>query len=351
MMRYQRLSSPDVLPLSNGRKPSLRTCKEEDAEEAGRIANYSALEAKSLRLRHGSGSTNPSPTRDNHFPHISFSSDSPPVQSDSRSPISSVSASATPVKAHSHHQIDGVGQSGGGDVLLRWGQRKRSRAPRTEVRAVTTAPVEGDELSAHSRSAVRVQRRTLAAAAMPPPCSSFGKGAYLRSCTPVRAATGSLVNNLLHHFAMVRAAEDRSGGGVARSEKRSPPEKPQRACANGAADASAMNPEPKKLHAEPEATVAPVAATEKLSLDRLEWPRIYVSLSRKEKEDDFLAMKGTKLPQRPKKRAKNIDRTLQYCFPGMWLSDLTRGRYEVREKKCVKKKRRGLKGMESSDSE
>lgn len=28
---------------------------------------------------------------------------------------------------------------------------------------------------------------------------------------------------------------------------------------------------------------------------------------------------------------------VQYCFPGMWLSDLTRGRYEVREKKCVKK--------------
>ncbi|XP_020266610.1 uncharacterized protein LOC109842109 [Asparagus officinalis] len=86
-------------------------------------------------------------------------------------------------------------------------------------------------------------------------------------------------------------------------------------------------------------------------LQHLEWPRIYVSLSRKEKEDDFLAMKGTKLPQRPKKRAKNIDKSLQYVFPGMWLSDLTRGRYEVREKKCVKKKRRGLKGMESMDSD
>lgn len=43
----------------------------------------------------------------------------------------------------------------------------------------------------------------------------------------------------------------------------------------------------------------------------IEWPKIYVSLSRKEKEDDFLAMKGTKLPHRPKKRAKNVDRALQ----------------------------------------
>ncbi|WOL14586.1 hypothetical protein Cni_G23366 [Canna indica] len=94
-----------------------------------------------------------------------------------------------------------------------------------------------------------------------------------------------------------------------------------------------------------------VAIDEKLSLDQLEWPKICISLSRKEKEDDFLAMKGTKLPQRPKKRAKNIDKSLQYCFPGMWLSDLTIGRYEVREKKCVKKRRRGLKEMESVDSD
>eukprot|EP00268_Persea_americana_P037208 TRINITY_DN3685_c0_g1_i3.p1 TRINITY_DN3685_c0_g1~~TRINITY_DN3685_c0_g1_i3.p1 ORF type:complete len:173 (+),score=50.88 TRINITY_DN3685_c0_g1_i3:458-976(+) len=98
---------------------------------------------------------------------------------------------------------------------------------------------------------------------------------------------------------------------------------------------------------EPEAGVA----AEKLNMDLFEWPRIYIALSRKEKEDDFLKMKGTKLPQRPKKRAKNVDKTLQYCFPGLWLSDLTRSRYEVREKKCVKKRRRGLKGMESMDSE
>lgn len=51
---------------------------------------------------------------------------------------------------------------------------------------------------------------------------------------------------------------------------------------------------------------------EKLNVvEVIEWPKIYISLSRKEKEDDFLAMKGTKLPHRPKKRAKNIDRALQ----------------------------------------
>uniref|UniRef100_A0A803N5W4 Uncharacterized protein n=1 Tax=Chenopodium quinoa TaxID=63459 RepID=A0A803N5W4_CHEQI len=73
-------------------------------------------------------------------------------------------------------------------------------------------------------------------------------------------------------------------------------------------------------------TRSPVADTEKGGNEVVEWPRIYLSLSRKEKEDDFYAMKGTKLPHRPKKRAKAVDRALQ-------------------------PKRRGLKGLETMESE
>lgn len=43
---------------------------------------------------------------------------------------------------------------------------------------------------------------------------------------------------------------------------------------------------------------------------KLELPRIYTTLSRKEKEEDFLAMKGTKLPQRPKRRPKNVEKAV-----------------------------------------
>lgn len=105
------------------------------------------------------------------------------------------------------------------------------------------------------------------------------------------------------------------------------------------------------------------------------WPKLFISLSSKEKEEDFMAMKGCKLPQRPKKRAKLIQKTLLVsnpfsslkekirekgkgfwvssewvCFdliplgffvqlvsPGAWLSDLCQERYEVREKKASKK--------------
>ncbi|KAB2607624.1 hypothetical protein D8674_010806 [Pyrus ussuriensis x Pyrus communis] len=83
----------------------------------------------------------------------------------------------------------------------------------------------------------------------------------------------------------------------------------------------------------------------------LVWPKLYITLSSKEKEEDFLAMKGCKLPQRPKKRAKLIQRSLLLVSPGAWLTDMCQERYEVREKKSTKKRSRGLKAMGSLETE
>lgn len=83
-------------------------------------------------------------------------------------------------------------------------------------------------------------------------------------------------------------------------------------------------------------------------------PKFMIALTNKEKEEDFMAIKGSKLPQRPKKRAKFVQRTLNLVSPGGWLCDLTLERYEVREKKISKKRPRGLKAMGNyieSDSE
>ncbi|XP_021891127.1 uncharacterized protein LOC110809565 [Carica papaya] len=96
---------------------------------------------------------------------------------------------------------------------------------------------------------------------------------------------------------------------------------------------------------------------EKVLLDSLKenkafvWPKLFTTLSSKEKEEDFMAMKGCKLPQRPKKRAKLIQRSLLLVSPGAWLSDLCQERYEVREKKTSKKRPRGLKAMGSMESD
>ncbi|KAL2642818.1 hypothetical protein R1flu_010405 [Riccia fluitans] len=90
---------------------------------------------------------------------------------------------------------------------------------------------------------------------------------------------------------------------------------------------------------------------EKMNMDFFEWPKIVLGLTRKEKEDDFMSIKGTKLPQRPKRRPKAVEKNVNFISPGTWLCDLTRERYEVREKKAVKKKPRGLKAMGSVDSD
>lgn len=89
----------------------------------------------------------------------------------------------------------------------------------------------------------------------------------------------------------------------------------------------------------------------KVEKKKFVWPKLLITLSSKEKEEDFMAMRGTKLPQRPKKRAKLIQRTVLLVSPGLWLTDLCQERYEVREKKTSKKKPRGLKAMGSMESD
>ncbi|KAK4793424.1 hypothetical protein SAY86_023859 [Trapa natans] len=80
-------------------------------------------------------------------------------------------------------------------------------------------------------------------------------------------------------------------------------------------------------------------------------PKFVIALTNKEKEEDFIIFKGSKPPQRPKKRAKIVQRTVNLVCPGGWLCDLTLERYEVREKKISKKRPRGLKAMGNMDSD
>ncbi|CAL9075591.1 unnamed protein product [Musa textilis] len=60
-----------------------------------------------------------------------------------------------------------------------------------------------------------------------------------------------------------------------------------------------------------------------------EMAKFSISLSRAEIEDDFFAIKGTKPPRRPKKRAKIIQRELDSLFPGLWLSEITPETYKI----------------------
>lgn len=86
-----------------------------------------------------------------------------------------------------------------------------------------------------------------------------------------------------------------------------------------------------------------------LKLAVSKWPKLLISLSHKEKEDDFMLMKGARLPQRPRKRAKHVEKVVTFVSPGSWLCEVSLDRYEVREKKCPRRKPAGLKAMESMD--
>ncbi|XP_058088174.1 uncharacterized protein LOC131235081 isoform X2 [Magnolia sinica] len=57
--------------------------------------------------------------------------------------------------------------------------------------------------------------------------------------------------------------------------------------------------------------------------DKKEKLEFSISLSRKEIEDDFLAITGLKPPRRPKKRPKNIQKILDANFPCLLLSEIT----------------------------
>ncbi|KAJ4872314.1 hypothetical protein Rs2_46019 [Raphanus sativus] len=82
------------------------------------------------------------------------------------------------------------------------------------------------------------------------------------------------------------------------------------------------------------------------------WPKLFVTLSSKEKEEDFMAMKGCKPSHRPKKRPKLIQKSLLLVSPGTWLADMCPDRYDVRVKKSSKKRRaRGLKAMGNVESD
>ncbi|KAF8407796.1 hypothetical protein HHK36_006932 [Tetracentron sinense] len=54
-----------------------------------------------------------------------------------------------------------------------------------------------------------------------------------------------------------------------------------------------------------------------------------ISLSREEIEEDFILMVGTKPSRRPKKRAKIVQKHMDYIFPGLWLSGVSPDSYKV----------------------
>ncbi|KAJ6350950.1 hypothetical protein OIU78_006967 [Salix suchowensis] len=56
-----------------------------------------------------------------------------------------------------------------------------------------------------------------------------------------------------------------------------------------------------------------------------------VSLSKKEIEEDFMAMLGQRPARRPKKRPRIVQKQMDTLFPGLWLTEVTVDAYKVPE--------------------
>ncbi|KAH0449722.1 hypothetical protein IEQ34_020414 [Dendrobium chrysotoxum] len=59
------------------------------------------------------------------------------------------------------------------------------------------------------------------------------------------------------------------------------------------------------------------------------WPKFSISLSRKEIEEDFIAMTGSPPSRRPTKRPRLIQRQLDQLFPGLSLPSISPATYQV----------------------
>ncbi|KAK1416133.1 hypothetical protein QVD17_31921 [Tagetes erecta] len=75
-----------------------------------------------------------------------------------------------------------------------------------------------------------------------------------------------------------------------------------------------------------------VAPTEKR-----ERPKFSVSLSRREVDEDFMAIAGRRLPRKPKKRPRVVQKQLDTLFPGLWLSEITADMYKVADEDTGKR--------------
>ncbi|KAG0573532.1 hypothetical protein KC19_VG185800 [Ceratodon purpureus] len=248
---------------------------------------------------------------------------------------------------------EGLKRSQQDGVNLQWGHKKRTRNNKVD------AKISVEESSGAKNPILRPDRRVVRAEKVPP---AQGKAPVVAPSLqlPLKSMNGGSRGDIRHAEGNGTAVTARnvdanivpdSEANMARKSDlilQSLPQKSEKISGNhantGALPTASARPD---AHDQLEKS----ALSGRVDMELFQWPKFIISLSRKEKEDDFFAIKGCKLPIRPKKRLKHVEKTLHFISPGSWLCDVTRERYEVREKKSIKKKPRGLKAMGSADSD
>ncbi|KAL4297354.1 hypothetical protein GQ457_07G038740 [Hibiscus cannabinus] len=235
------------------------------------------------------------------------------------------------------------------DFVLQWGNRKRLRCMKIQVKDDQSGPV--------NRTTVRVDRRVVRAdkdsSSQPRSNNNHGTGCFnlrqrpaspqapppqriLSAMTMRGQSNGGSIRGL---GVPDRGAHEKRGGNHNNYNHHHTNNKP--VASSATAHDSKKGGGSGSSSGSGEVAAAPIF-----------WPpKFVIALTNKEKEEDFMVFRGSRLPQRPKKRTKFIQRTLNLVSPGTWLCDLTLERYEVREKKITKKRPRGLRAMGNVESD
>ncbi|CAI0393675.1 unnamed protein product [Linum tenue] len=148
LLRYQSVS-PDCLPLPNGKKPTSTVGTSGRSIPVGVSSSPTGYEIKGFRYR--------SPSRTQDFHHHSSSSNGVAAGS----PSLSDKREASPPS-----------RGGSGDMLLQWGQKKRARVSRSEIRALadeSSSSGQARQQTVASKVTRRLDDSKLPAPSMPPP--------------------------------------------------------------------------------------------------------------------------------------------------------------------------------------
>ncbi|KAF6991816.1 hypothetical protein CFC21_008865 [Triticum aestivum] len=266
------------------------------------------------------------------------------------SPIAPVSH---PLLNNVMHTSQGSNVSGGGGndiaspnahVMLQWGQRKRSRS-RREAPAHTPAPK--PELTPAKAQAVK------------PMLSSGAREPNLISDLSLPAPDVTLSLRSSSEEPHTAASEKQPGAKEekqqpgAKEEKQQPAPKGERKKQQQPQRQESIKATEEQKGKAPMVEVPPPVEEEeeeKAAMARPVVPRIVTQLTHEEKEEDWLAMTGTKLPRFPHRRPEIVQKQVNNICPGEWLWQANRTRYKVKEKKSEKRVG-GLKGMSTDDED
>ncbi|XP_044449218.1 uncharacterized protein [Triticum aestivum] len=258
----------------------------------------------------------------------------------------------SPIAPMSHHLLNnamhtspGSNFSGGGGndiaspnahVPLRWGQRKR---PRSHHAAPGPTPAPKPELTPAKAQTQAVKPMVSSGAREPNLITNMS--------LPPRALTLSLRSSSEEPHT---AASKKQPGAKEEKQQPAPKGKPKKQPQPQRQELIKATKEQKGKAPMVEVPPTVEEEEEKAAMARPVVPRVVTQLTHEEKEEDWLAMTGTKLPQFPHRRPEIVQKQVNNICPGEWLWQANRNRYKVKEKKSEKRVG-GLKGMATDDED